>query len=81
MTTHLTDPCLLRSRSTFARECASLTVPNLYGFVTRSFSTKAPTLRKERIERSGGGGGGGGGGGFEIFDSRICCERQFGMGS
>ena len=29
MTTHLTDPCLLRSRSTLARACASLTVPNL----------------------------------------------------
>ena len=87
MTTHLTDPCLLRSRSTFARECASLTVPNLYGFVTRSFSTKAPTLRKERVERSGGGEGGRGGGspdfkwpgdrrkfggGVEIFDSGIC---------
>ena len=29
MTTHLTDPCLLRSRSTLARACASLTMPNL----------------------------------------------------
>ena len=58
MTTHLTDPCLLRSRSTLARACASLTVPNLKGFVTSSFATKAPTSRKESVERSGGEEGG-----------------------